>query len=68
VTMNFYPPATHAYNAGYDDGFFDHYKREYRTKAETAAYERGYHDGVKHRPKPKVTKAKKPIDKNFNHQ
>lgn len=69
--MNFYPATTHAYNAGYDDGFFDNTKRAYTTNRETVEYERGYAAGVHFRPavelrefaksllpKPRVKKAK----------
>ena len=54
----FYPATTHAYNAGYDDGFFGNEQtRLNRTKSEAEAYQRGFQTGVECRPK-KVKKEK----------
>jgi len=49
--MTFYPATMHAYNAGFDFGFFGQYECEYKTEIETEAYRCGCKDGLKCRPK-----------------
>jgi hypothetical protein len=44
------PASSKAYDQGFDDGYFKHYKRYDKDHLETAAYEAGFNDGVACRP------------------